>query len=118
MCVTARQWCGEKADVFKSLRAAASRLQRKLHLWQDAAPVGADAVGESASTGELFALGFSPSAVSAAVSASHRAAHTGRASTASASRSFGSRLSATSRSLPSLRELSSAGKAAATVSLT
>ena len=103
--------------MFKSLRAAASRLQRKLHLWQDAAPVGADAVGESASTGELFALGFSPSAVSAAVSASHRAV-TGRASTASASRSFGSRLSATNRSLPSLRELSSAGKAAATVSST
>ena len=106
-----------KADLVKSLRAAASRLQRKLHLWQDAAPVGADAVGESASTGELFALGFSPSAVSAAVSASHRAV-TGRASTASASRSFGSRLSATDRSLPSLRKLSSAGKAAATVSST
>ena len=114
---TARQWCGVKADLVKSLRAAASRLQRKLHLWQDAAPVGADAVGESASTGELFALGFSPSAVSAAVSASHRAV-TGRASTASASRSFGSRLSATDRSLPSLRKLSSAGKAAATVSST
>ena len=38
-------------------------------LWQGAAPAGADAVGESDSTGEggLFALGFSPSAVSASV---------------------------------------------------